>query len=54
MGRDARGVTETGVQYPIRNATLTAEFPLGVSNHILEPEAVVSVADGSLVVGWEL
>lgn len=54
MGRDARGVTETGVQYPVSDMTLTAEFPLGVSNHILEPQAVVSVADGSLVVGWEL
>ena len=54
MGRDARGVSERGVQYPVEGVTLTAEFPLGVSNHILEPQAEVSVADGSLVVGWEL
>ncbi|MEG0779986.1 MAG: thiamine diphosphokinase [Oscillospiraceae bacterium] len=50
----ARGVTETGVQYPLKNATLTSDFPLGVSNHILAEEAQVTVADGALLVGWEL
>lgn len=50
----ARGVTETGVQYPLQGAELTAEFPLGVSNHILEPVAMVGVETGALAVGWEL
>ena len=54
LGDRARGVTETGVQYPLRDAELTAEFPLGVSNHILEPVAMVGVEAGTLAVGWEL
>lgn len=54
LGDRAEGVDETGFQYPLRNAVLTPDFPLGVSNHILEPEAVVSVRHGALAVGWEL
>lgn len=54
LGDRARGVTETGVQYPLQGAELTAEFPLGVSNHILEPVAAVGVETGALAVGWEL
>ena len=54
LGADAHGVDEEGVQYPLKNADLTAGFPLGVSNHILEPEARITVRDGSLLVGWEL
>lgn len=38
LGDRAEGIDETGFQYPLENAVLTAEFPLGVSNHILEPE----------------
>ena len=54
LGDRAEGVDETGFQFPLRDAALTAEFPLGVSNHILEPEAVVTVRRGALLVGWEL
>ena len=54
LGDRARGVTETGVQYPLQGAELTAEFPLGGSNHILEPVAMVGVETGALAVGWEL
>lgn len=54
LGADASGVDEQGVQYPLKDATLTAEFPLGVSNHILEPQARVTVRNGALAVGWQL
>ena len=54
LGDRAEGVEETGVQYPLKNAVLTPDFPLGVSNHILETEARVSVRRGALAVGWEL
>ena len=54
LGDRAEGVDETGVQYTLENAVLTPDFPLGVSNHILEPEARVSVRKGALAVGWEL
>ncbi len=53
VGEDARGVWESGVQYPLADAVLTAEFPLGVSNHIIAPQAHVSVREGSLLIGWE-
>ena len=54
LGDRAEGVTETGVQYPLEDAELTNGFPMGVSNHILEAEAVISVRRGALLVGWEL
>ena len=54
LGDRAEGVDETGFQYPLRDAVLTPEFPLGVSNHILEPEAVITVRRGALAVGWQL
>ena len=53
LGEAAKGVFESGVQYPLADAVLTAEFPLGVSNHIIAPQARVSVRQGSLVIGWE-
>ena len=53
MGPEARGVCESGVQYPLEDAVLTADFPLGVSNHIIAPEARISVGEGTLVIGWE-
>ncbi|WP_312280441.1 thiamine diphosphokinase [Oscillibacter sp.] len=54
LGARAEGVDETGFQYLLSNAVLTPEFPLGVSNHFLESEAVISVRRGALLVGWEL
>ncbi|MDD3347508.1 thiamine diphosphokinase [Oscillibacter sp.] len=54
LGDRAEGVAETGVQYPLQDAVLTPEFPLGVSNHILEPQARVCVSRGALAIGWEL
>ena len=54
LGADAHGIDLEGVQYPLHDATLTAGFPLGVSNHILEPQARIGVRQGSLLVGWEL
>lgn len=54
LGDRAEGVEELGLQYPLHNAVLTPDFPLGVSNHILEPTATVTVARGALAVGWQL
>ena len=51
---EVEGLTICGVQYPLEDARLTAEFPLGVSNHILEEEAHISVRRGALLAGWEL
>ena len=54
LGDRAEGIDEVGFQYPLKDAVLTPEFPLGVSNHILEPTAEITVRRGALAVGWEL
>lgn len=53
LGRDAHGVTLTGLKYPLSGGTLTAGFPLGVSNRFTGQEACVSVEDGTLLVMYE-
>ena len=53
MGTDARGVTLTGLQYPLTDGTLTAGFPLGVSNHFIGEPAGIQVENGSLLVLYD-
>ena len=53
LGKDAEGVTLEGLYYPLQEGTLTAGFPLGVSNHFTEGEARISVKNGSLLVLWD-
>ena len=50
MGADATGVTIRGAQYELENGTLSAGFPLGVSNHFVGKEVTVAVKNGSLLV----
>jgi len=52
-GGGARGVTLTGLHYPLRDAVLTSSFPLGVSNEFTGAPARVSVREGSLLLMWE-
>ena len=49
-GDAAEGVTLKGLQYPLKNATLTCDVPLGVSNHFTRERAEISVANGTLFV----
>ena len=53
MGRDAQGVTLEGLHYPLKQGTLTAGFPLGVSNHFTGKKAAITVENGSLLVLWD-
>ena len=53
MGADAKGVTIEGLQYTLENGTLSAGFPLGVSNHFVGKEATISVKNGSLLVIYD-
>ena len=53
LGADARGVTIRGLGYPMEEGTLTARFPLGVSNRFTGSPAEIRVKDGSLLVIWE-
>ena len=53
LGSDAKGVTLEGLYYPLEKGTLTAGFPLGVSNHFTDSPARIRVEDGSLLVLWD-
>jgi len=53
MGADAVGVTIEGLQYILQDGTLSAGFPLGVSNHFTGRAANISVKDGSLLLIWD-
>ena len=53
MGSDAVGVTLKGLHYPLEKGTLTAGFPLGVSNHFTGSPATIAVEQGSLLVIWD-
>ncbi|MDY2655737.1 MAG: thiamine diphosphokinase [Candidatus Limiplasma sp.] len=47
----AEGVTLTGLSYPLSDAALTCDFPLGVSNRRLDGQiATVSVRRGTLLI----
>ena len=47
---EAKGVSYRGLKYPLKDATLTREFALGISNEFAEDEAEVSVKDGILLI----
>ncbi len=53
LGDRARGVWETGVRFPLAEAELTCDFPLGVSNAFEGGKTVISVREGILVVFWD-
>ena len=50
FGGEAKGVTLQGVHYPLENAVLGCDFPLGVSNHIEGDRATVTVEQGTLLI----
>ena len=53
LGPDAEGVTIEKLHYEAENITLTADFPLGVSNRFEGKNAAVTVKNGSLLLIWE-
>lgn len=53
LGADAQGVCIRGGKYEAEGVTLTAAFPLGVSNQFRGADVEVSLESGCLVVGWE-
>ena len=46
----AEGVTLEGFEYPLKDATLTSSYPLGVSNQTIEEECSISVREGTLLI----
>ncbi len=55
IGERAEGVTEKGLKYLLEDATLTNDFPVGISNEFIGEKAVLSVKNGTLlvIVRWE-
>lgn len=51
MSEVSKGVTLKGLMYCLDNATLSNDFPLGVSNEfIIDEEAEITVEDGTLLI----
>lgn len=50
MGGAAAGVTLRGVKYPLQEARLTPDYPVGTSNEFAAPWAEISVQRGYLLV----
>ena len=46
---EARGVSIEGAKYCVDDATLTPEFPLGVSNSLTDKDCRITVTDGELI-----
>ncbi len=53
MGDRASGIDISGLKYPLKNADLTIDVPLGVSNEFELRSAEISVREGSLLIVWE-
>ena len=53
MGADAQGITLRGLQYNMEAGQLTADYPLGISNHFTGQPAEISVMNGSLLLLWD-
>lgn len=53
MGAAAAGITLQGVKYTLLDGTLSAGFPLGVSNQFVGTAASITVKDGSLLVIYD-
>ena len=53
LGADAQGVTIQGAKYTLMNGTLSAGFPLGVSNHFIGEPVQITVTNGSLLVLYD-
>ena len=52
LSERSRDVTLTGLKYPLKDAVLTNDYPLGVSNEG-HGRVTVSVASGALYLLWE-
>lgn len=51
-GDKASGVYLNGLKYKLDNATITSDYPIGVSNEFVGEESRIIVKDGTLVIVW--
>jgi thiamine pyrophosphokinase len=54
MDGEARGVCEEGFKYSLDNAAVRSDFPIGVSNSFTGRPARISVADGTLILYYQI
>ncbi|MFA5634265.1 MAG: thiamine diphosphokinase [Anaerovoracaceae bacterium] len=50
MGERVKDLTLTGFKYPLKNATLEPDYPIGISNIMFEEESNISIGSGILAV----
>lgn len=50
VDRKVRGITFSGLRYPLVDAELTNTFPLGVSNEFIADKAEITVKEGMLLI----
>jgi thiamine pyrophosphokinase len=50
LTQEARGVTETGFDYPLENTVLKKSNPYAISNRLASSKGKISVQEGTLVV----
>jgi thiamine pyrophosphokinase len=50
FGGDAAGVTLEGFEYPLQNATISRNRPIGISNRLTSNQGAISVRSGDLLV----
>ncbi len=48
LGKEAKGVTITGMKYPLTDYTIRNDFPIGISNEFIGKHASITVEDGEL------
>ena len=49
LGERAEGVSIRGMKYSLENATITNDFPIGISNEFIGEKAEITVTKGELV-----
>lgn len=49
LGQEARGVSISGMKYPLKDYTMRNDFPIGISNEFIGEQGIVRVEEGELV-----
>jgi len=52
-GDKAEGITLRGLKYPLTNATLTSDNPIGISNETTGKPAKISVENGTVIIIYD-
>ncbi|MBR4973535.1 MAG: thiamine diphosphokinase [Clostridia bacterium] len=50
---ECENVNINGLLYPLSNASLRFDFPLGVSNEFIEKESEISIGKGTAIIVWQ-